>query len=149
MVSHRNNQRKVHLAEPDQGRRPHPMASEVTEQEFRKTGEERNENSAAARTVGNAQPVSRAQRKVGRYLAGYGLLVLGIAVIITMIIMGTWNWGLFALGLAILFCYMIFISAPFWLASSTKVAQDEAAKDVVDDQPERTDRAPELRDRMS
>lgn len=137
-------QRKVELPHPEETPKPHPMASELTDQNLQKTENERLESAAAERTVGH--PVSRSQRVAGRWVLAYALLILALAIVVSMVLFSRWNWTLFLLGLVILFAYMLLISAPFWLASSTKAAQDEAAKNELERSPEAGERAPERSD---
>ncbi len=85
---------------------------------------------AAVTTLPSDRPrdeaLSPAERRIGREALAMVAGVLLIAVILSALLMR--QWTLLSIGVLLLVPLIIFFLAPYWLASSTKIAQDEAVR---------------------
>lgn len=72
------------------------------------------------------EALSPAERRIGRKALAMVAGVLLIAVILSALLMR--QWALLSVGVLLLVPLIIFFLAPYWLASSTKIAQDEAVR---------------------
>lgn len=70
--------------------------------------------------------VTRKERKVVKSIVPFMLIALIIATVVLALLTQRW---IFLLALIVFVPYLFLISAPLWLASSTKVAQDEEARE--------------------
>ena len=71
--------------------------------------------------------VTRKDRKVAGTIMPFVLIALILATIVTSFLTQRWE---FLLALLVFVPYLFLISAPLWLASATKTAQDEDARDL-------------------
>jgi hypothetical protein len=118
---------------------PHALANELTEEASLKSraGEVPNTDPALRSPGERRMPspkstrdraLTTTQKDVGRQM----LLVIGgiIAAGLILAAVVTRQWFLLGLGALMIIPFMILVSAPFWLATTTKTAQDDKVREA-------------------
>ena len=114
---------------------PHALANELTDEPALKAREgEVNNTDPALRSPGERRiprdrdrALTTTQKDVGRQM----MLVIGgiVAAGLVLAAVVTRQWLLLGVGLLMIVPFMILVSAPFWLATTTKTAQDDKVRE--------------------
>jgi hypothetical protein len=109
------------------GVKPHAIANELTDD--RRVQAEQNlpgQVSTSGEPQSRNHVLNRTQRSIGRLMIGIIALLIVAAFLVAAALTG--RWVLLGPALLVFIPFMIFLMLPVWLASSTKIAQDQAVK---------------------
>jgi hypothetical protein len=73
------------------------------------------------------QAVTNAERAIGGTMMVVCAVVLLAAIVLAAVFFR--NWVLLGLGLLVVIPFMVMVTAPYWLAATTKVAQDHTVRE--------------------
>jgi hypothetical protein len=125
---------------------PHAIANELTAEPTLQSSARRpvdltdpaiDPDRAAMRQPGDQPPRDKAltqtQKNVGRQMMIVVAVALVGGLVLATILLR--NWILLGLGLLVIVPFMIMVMAPYWMAASTKVAQDQTVRDQRGQRP--------------